>query len=289
MSSPHVALLLLIGFGICLGAQPEVTSKAEASARDGKFTLSNAAIASSFDATGGHLRQLTITNQFAHRTLPAPEDVFQLIVSESSPIRASQMNLLAGPRMVVIPGEPHSARLAGRLPGQSVEATLRDDTRKVTVTWRAILLDGSNYVRQEIAIHADSGDVPISSVRLIDWNLPDATVAGAVKGSPIVSHDMFFGFEHPLSESTVSRARAIASLGRELPLKQGQTVNYSSVIGVARPTQLRRAFLTYLERERAHPYRTFLQYNTWYDLGYFNRYDEAGALREINAFGTELV
>ena len=43
-----------------------------------------------------------------------------------------------------------------------------------------------------------------------------------------------------------------------------------------------------MERERAHPYRTFLHYNSWYDLGYFNKYDEAGALQVINAFGTEL-
>ena len=44
----------------------------------------------------------------------------------------------------------------------------------------------------------------------------------------------------------------------------------------------------YLERERAHPYRPFLHYNSWYDLGYFNQFDEAGALDRVNAFGTEL-
>ena len=52
--------------------------------------------------------------------------------------------------------------------------------------------------------------------------------------------------------------------------------------------QLRRGFLRYVERERAHPYRTFLHYNSWYDLGYFSKYDEAGALQVINTFGTEL-
>ena len=51
---------------------------------------------------------------------------------------------------------------------------------------------------------------------------------------------------------------------------------------------MRRGFLHYVERERAHPYRTFLNYNSWYDLGYFSKYDEVGALNVINAFGTEL-
>jgi hypothetical protein len=31
-----------------------------------------------------------------------------------------------------------------------------------------------------------------------------------------------------------------------------------------------------------------LHYNSWYDIGYFNAYDEAGALDRIHAFGTEL-
>jgi hypothetical protein len=44
-----------------------------------------------------------------------------------------------------------------------------------------------------------------------------------------------------------------------------------------------------MEDQRAHPYRTFLHYNTWYDLGYFSRYDEAGVLDRIQAFGKELI
>ena len=52
---------------------------------------------------------------------------------------------------------------------------------------------------------------------------------------------------------------------------------------------MRRGFLAYLERERAHPYRPFLNYNTWYDIGYFSRFDAAAAIDVINAFGEELV
>jgi hypothetical protein len=32
--------------------------------------------------------------------------------------------------------------------------------------------------------------------------------------------------------------------------------------------QLRRGFLYYVERERTHPHRPFLHYNSWYDIGY---------------------
>jgi hypothetical protein len=51
---------------------------------------------------------------------------------------------------------------------------------------------------------------------------------------------------------------------------------------------MRRAFLNYVERERAHPYRPFLHYNSWYDIGYENAYNQADALDVIHAFGQEL-
>ncbi len=116
-----------------------------------------------------------------------------------------------------------------------------------------------------------------------------AHVVGSVNGSPIVAGNLFFGFEHPLSQSKVTGGRATAWIDRDLPLRAGQSIAYSSVIGVARPGQMRRDFLAYIEQERAHPYRTFLHYNSWYDLGYFTPYDQAGAVDRVNAFGRELV
>ena len=67
-----------------------------------------------------------------------------------------------------------------------------------------------------------------------------------------------------------------------------QSVTFSSVFGIAHPGQLRRDFLKYVELERAHPYRTFLHYNSWYDLGYFDRYNEQGALEVVQSFGEQL-
>ena len=100
--------------------------------------------------------------------------------------------------------------------------------------------------------------------------------------------NIFLGFEHPLSRCAVENEHVLCSMARELPIKAGQRVSYSSVIGVSPPGQMRRAFLNYLERERAHPYRPFLHYNSWYDIGYENPYDQADALDVIHAFGEEL-
>jgi hypothetical protein len=139
-----------------------------------------------------------------------------------------------------------------------------------------------------MVLRATTGEVPIAAVELMDLAAPGAAVVGAVKGSPAASRDWFFGFEHPLSESVVEESRVHCLLNRELPLRPETPVIYSSVIGAVDAGQLRRGFLAYLERERAHPYRPFLHYNSWYDIGYFSRYDEAAALRVIAAVGEEL-
>ena len=109
-----------------------------------------------------------------------------------------------------------------------------------------------------------------------------------MKGSPVTAGTWFLGFEHPLSECRVRDDRASCWLSRELPLQAGQSVTYSSVIGVTHAGQLRRDFLHYVELERAHPYRTFLHYNSWYDLGFFDRYNEQDAVAAVQSFGEEL-
>ncbi|MDQ2832584.1 MAG: enterotoxin [Acidobacteriota bacterium] len=145
------------------------------------------------------------------------------------------------------------------------------------------------YLRQEITIKASNQPLALAEVQLFHFPDTAARVVGTVAGSPIVIGDFYVGFEHPLSYSTIEHGEVIAGLKRTLPLASGQSITYSSVVGVARPGQMRRDFLAYLEQERAHPYRTFLHYNTWYDLGFGERFSSAGVLNRINSFGEELV
>ncbi len=49
-------------------------------------------------------------------------------------------------------------------------------------------------------------------------------------------------------------------------LTPGKTISEWAVTGVSPEGQNRRAFLYYLERERARPYSQFLHYNCWWDI-----------------------
>jgi hypothetical protein len=215
-------------------------------------------------------------------------DAFLVRFADGKSLKSSSLQITDVPRLENFDADPNASRLEEHFPGKRVVVLLKDNLSKLAAIWSAELRDGDNYIRQQVSLSCPEG-CAIREVRLFDFTALGAQVIGSVKGSPIAVGNTFLGFEHPLSRCVVEdREHAHCFIERELPLKLNQPVTYSSVIGIAPAGQMRRAFLNYLERERAHPYRPFLHYNSWYDIGYGNRYDQAAALDVINAFGTEL-
>lgn len=262
--------------------------KAAAEAHGTNMSLGNSALVVEWTTENGKFKFTKLKDLLGKQTLAVPDEVFVLRLKDGREIPATQMSVTSQPAAEDLHADPDTSRLSDRFGGKEIVVTMQSLSGNLNVVWTGILRDGSNYLRQEVALRALGQDVPVSEIRLIAWRLPEARVVGTVAGSPVVANGVFAGFEHPLSKCTVADGDSICSLASKLPLPAGHEVKYSSVIGVTPPGQLRRAFLNYVERERAHPYRTFLHYNTWYDLGYFGRFDQAGALDRINAFGTEL-
>jgi hypothetical protein len=252
-----------------------------------KLALGNRALSVEWTTENGKFQFTKFQDLLGNQTLPLPAEAFVLRLKDGREVSASQMSIASPPAVEDLPPNSDASRLSERVHGKKIVMTLQASAN-LTLVWSGILRDGSNYLRQEITVRALAEDVPVSEIRMIAWKLPEAKIVGTVAGSPVVANGVFAGFEHPLSKCSVVDGVANCALSRELPLRAGHEVKYSSVIGVAPKTQLRRGFLNYVERERAHPYRTFLHYNSWYDLGYFNKFDETGALDRVNAFGTEL-
>lgn len=260
---------------------------AVASVSEGHLVLQNEALAVEWTTEGGKLRFAKFEDLLGKEPVPAPDELFVIRLKDGRELPASQMAVVSEPAIRELEVNPNASRESDRIPGKAIGVTLQA-TQNLSIIWNAVLRDGSNYLRQEITLLAVGREASVSEVRLIAWKLPGAKVVGSVAGSPVVAGGVFAGFEHPLSRCVIAENAGNCSLTRDLPLPVGHEVVYSSVIGVTPEKQLRRGFLNYVERERAHPYRTFLHYNTWYDLGYFNKYDQAGVLDRIRAFGTEL-
>ncbi len=284
-SAAAAALPRLRGLSRAAG---EDAGAARFTAQGGELTLANDAVACAWSVADGAFRAVRFEDRLGHTSVALSPDAFVLSLQGTGGIRSSRMRVAGAPKVERLEGDPRASRAAERVGGQQITVLLTGMDNRLMVSWRGVLRDGSRYIRQQIGLTAVGAAIPIGEIELVDLDLPGATVDGAVRGSPIVVGNLFLGFEHPLSQSAVDGTRARSVLPRELPIRPGTTPAYSSVLGATRPGQFRRDFLAYLERERAHPYRTFLHYNSWYDIGYGNPFDEAAALAVIEAFGTEL-
>jgi hypothetical protein len=280
---------------VLYGATP---GKPEAQVRGTMLSLSNGMMQAQWSIAQGKLTGLNFALRTTGAKVSLPHDPFRLTFKNGTIVRASDMTIADGPRIDSLSSSRGSARGAEHFAGKAIRLRLEypgkprgeasAPEKKISIVWRALLRDDSNYIRQEITLLAPAGDLAIAEVQLFDGNLSGAKVIGSVKGSPVTAGDLFLGFEHPLAECQAADT-VTCSMKRELPLKKTQTVQYSLVIGVSPPGQMRRGFLNYVERERAHPYRTFLHYNSWYDIGFGKPYDAPAVLDVIDAFGTELV
>lgn len=266
-------------------AQTRGDSQVAATVNGTTLRIANEHIAASWRADADGLGIAGIMRPSSSAAIGGNAPAFWLSFEGRANIASIQMKLVGEPKLESLAANPQASQFASRLAGRQIVAEFRSADESLGVTWRAILREGAHYVRQQVTFRALKDDLHIDEACLIDLPLENANVVGTVRGSPIVSGDWFCGFEHPLSGSTVGGGRARCTIERQLPLKHGQEVTYSSVIGVAAAGQMRRDFLRYIERERAHPYRTFLHYNTWYD---FEPFTEAQVVDAIDAFGQEL-
>ncbi len=252
------------------------------------FGLRSGGLEARVETSAGHLQGLHFHIAGTLEELPFQE-LFHIRMQDGREVAASTLAMVALPTTETIAAEPGASRAAAHLPGRSLCAHLHGTSPVMELRWCLIARGEEPYLRQEVTIKAGREPLPIAHIEVVRIRDTKAHVVGDVAGSPIVHGDLFLGVEDPLSSSEIKNGTITAGVERSLPLAAGQSIEIDSVVGVARPGQLRRDFLNYLELERAHPYRTFLHYNTWYDLGAGNRFSADDVLNRMNAFGTELV
>jgi hypothetical protein len=262
------------------GWQPSAPGPAKYILGKDAQVLENGALMARFSGYDG-LRFRDLRSRWSGNSRLSLAEAFQLEFADGSRVPASRMKLAT----------PLTRYRATGVEG--LQATLTDSAHGITAKWRVLLGANANYLRQELTLTAGSADANLARVVLGSGSGP-SRVSGSVPGSPLMlgqeadSPEYFVGLEHPMSESVAGRTWS-ASIVRKIPIRAGQSVTYSSVFGVAPRGQMRRAFLSYLERERPRKYQPFLHYNSWYDLGYFTKFTADQCVERINTFGEELV
>ncbi len=267
---------------------PQDPGVAQCSALPGHLELSNDALRYTLQSRDASVARGVLESTWTGRHDALDGPLLRLTGTDRSlVIDSDQFHLVGAPSCETVPVDDKAARAADHRHGLDLHLVLESGDGALRLDYRARLRDGTAYVRELFDI-APRRDLPIGKVQLLDLNLPGATVAGMANGSPVLATDRYAGIEHPMSESLVVAGRASAIVRRVLPMRANVAVRYSTVLGLTGPESPRRGFAAYLEAERAHPFRTFLHYNSWYDIGYFSRYDQKDALGAIERVGEEL-
>jgi hypothetical protein len=259
-------------------------------ADENKGCLENSTIAWPWDLSSGKLVS-TLKDKVDGTLLNINSECFQLVLGDGRRIKASDLKLVGAPRTDELLPEPASPTLARHLTGRQLTLEFADERDHLTATWQANMREESTYLQQELTLRASGGDVWIKEIILFDQPVSDAKTIGVMDGSPVVAGTFFCGYEHPMAQNTVTGNDEVqCRLTHNSVLKDGETLIQRFVLGVAAPDQMRRGFLAYIEQARAHPYRPFLHYNSWFDIAWDKqKYDEAQCLDVIHQFGQQLV
>ncbi len=262
-----------------------------ASAKGINGEIKDDSIAWHWQLAGGKFQSFQADDRVNGGTLLFSGNCYELVLGDGTVLKSSDFQLDGVPKIQKLKREPASPVAADHFSGEQFVADFSAPHENLLAEWHMILRKGSSYLREELVLHAAGGDVPIQEIVLLDKRIPGARTVGTVDGSPVVAGDFFFGYEQPMAQNTVGSNGVVrCSFLRNAILKDGETLTQSCVMGVAPAGQMRRGFLAYLERERAHSYRPFLHYNSWYDISWADRkFDEGESVNAIREVGMELV
>ncbi|HUZ57582.1 MAG TPA: hypothetical protein VMU83_02260 [Hanamia sp.] len=186
--------------------------KAKATKSSNEISLENNAVKMVFQIKGDHIRPLSFMDKANHHTLNLlPLNWFELNMQGGKVMSDKDFHFLNKPIIKSIAIQKRSARFSDHLPGKMIEASFVNPSTGLSIKWEAILRDGSNYIKQKWAFHTKD------SSSIIRYTMLEVTAGatiqeGTVDGSPLVSKEMFFALEHPMSKNEISKEKAVSYL-----------------------------------------------------------------------------
>lgn len=250
--------------------QEKQAGNASLVAERGVYTLQNDLLKANFVAKNNHL----FFNGCEQLGLLPGSELFSILLADGREVPASSMYLKSVEELNLTPAEG-AAKGSLKLNGKAIEAhfTFED----LSIVWRAVLRDGSHYLRTEMDINANK-DVAMRGIIAMKYSFNNKFskqlphVVGNTRGAVIANDKIFAGLETPMGINTVASAPTVETSvlqglwSRQTTLQAGKAWNVGAVVGLIAKDQARRSFLAYSERERAVPWRATPVYISWYEL-----------------------
>ena len=188
--------------------QEEKPGVAQLSQNGEVYTISNDLLSASFKKIGG---KLTFEGCQAMDLLPNDE-LFKIQVDNGTDVYASQMKLGEVTVKDLVPNpnaKPAPAKGSLLIKGKALEA--KYTYKGLDLTWRAVLRDGSHYLRTEMEVTAKTTTKMHSIIPMMytvdnSKNEKAPAVVGNTRGAVLVSDKIFAGLETPMGINTVKSA-----------------------------------------------------------------------------------
>ena len=206
-------LLSSLGLGTPQTAQaqavifPQETQPGQANLTEvtGTYTLSNDLFSASFVKADGKLTFGGCTAM----NLQAEENLFKIKLQNNDEVGSSAMTL-GTVTVENLTGNAFAVRGAERFNGKQLVANYTYDN--LQIVWRAVLRDGSHYLRTELEITASGANVAMEeitpmlyTVNNVAGNTPPVVV-GNTRGAVIANNKIFAGLETPMGVQTSGAA-----------------------------------------------------------------------------------
>ena len=172
--------------------------------QDSVFTLHNNILAATFVKGNNHLW----FGGSKAMNLEAGTEPFSVAFGTGYTVPASLMTL-TGLTTKDLEADANAVGGAEHFAGKALEATYTYayKGRDINVVWRAVLRDGSHYLRTEMELSGDSVDMYNVIPMIYNVNAKEAgstpAVVGNTRGAALMSDKIFAGLEHPTAYNTV--------------------------------------------------------------------------------------
>ena len=181
--------------------------KAVATQNDNTFTLSNSLLRADFSISDKGVTFGGLKAADGTPLVKGEGPVFQITLGNGRKLSSSDM-VVSTPKIKQLKADKKALRISEQIGGQSISATFKSPDGSFRIIWRAVLRDGSHYLRQEYTLKADNRPVPFHSITPLQV-VPSAeggvpSISGnTTHGTVAITDKLFMGLETPMSAMTV--------------------------------------------------------------------------------------
>ena len=183
--------------------------KAQAAVSGNTYTVSNEVLSADFVYADGSVTFGGLKSADGTMLLQGGAPVFNIVLADKSKYSSSDMTVEA-PQVVDLAAEAGDLTLSKQIPGKAVTATFKAPDGSFSVEWRAVLRDGSHYLRQEYVLKSADKPVyfdtitPLQVVPTEEGGIPSIS-GNTTNGTVVVTDKLFMGLETPMSVMSVGQ------------------------------------------------------------------------------------